>query len=52
VVDGSPVSLLTDLDGLYTEHQRCGELDGDVDDVMVWLACDCRREHGAAGGLG
>lgn len=35
------MSLLTDLDAFYTEHRRCGELDGDVDEVMVWLACDC-----------
>jgi hypothetical protein len=35
------VSLLTELDAFYTEHRRCGELDGDVDEVMVWLACDC-----------
>jgi hypothetical protein len=34
------VTLLSDLDGFYTEHRRCGELDGGVDDVTVWLACD------------
>jgi hypothetical protein len=44
------VSLLTDLDAFSTEHMRCGDLDGGVDDVMVWIACDCgasmaRRLH-------
>jgi hypothetical protein len=33
------VSLLTELDGFYTEHRRCGELDADVDGQIVWLAC-------------
>jgi hypothetical protein len=35
------VSLLTDLDGFYTEHRRCGDLDGGVDGDIVWMACDC-----------
>jgi hypothetical protein len=35
------VSLLTELDAFYTEHRWCGALDGGVDEVMVWLACDC-----------
>jgi hypothetical protein len=35
------VSLLTDLDVFSTEHRRCGDLDAGVDDVMVWIACDC-----------
>jgi hypothetical protein len=35
------VSLLTDLDAFSTEHRRCGDLGGGVDDVMVWIACDC-----------
>jgi hypothetical protein len=30
-----------DLDAFSTEHQRCGDLDAGVDDVMVWIACDC-----------
>lgn len=52
------VSLLTDLDTFFTEHGRCGDLDAGVDDVMVWIACDCgasmaprvdeRDGHGAA----
>jgi hypothetical protein len=35
------VSVLTDLDAFFTDHHRCGELDAGVDDVMVWIACDC-----------
>ena len=35
------MSLLTDLDAFSTEHCRCGELDGGVDDLMVSLAYDC-----------
>jgi hypothetical protein len=34
------VTLLSDLDGFYTEHRHCGELEAGVDDVMVWIACD------------
>lgn len=33
--------LLTDLDAFLTERRRCGELDGDVDDATIWLACEC-----------
>jgi hypothetical protein len=33
--------LLTDLDGLYTEHQRCGELDGGVEGEVVWFDSEC-----------
>jgi hypothetical protein len=36
-----PVSLLTELDAFFTEHDRRGDLDVGVDDVMVWIACDC-----------
>jgi hypothetical protein len=35
------VSLLTDLDAFSTEHRGCGDLDGDVDGPIVWMACDC-----------
>jgi hypothetical protein len=35
------VSLLTDLDAFYTEHRRCGELDADVDSVVIWFDCEC-----------
>jgi hypothetical protein len=35
------VTLLSDLDGFYTEHCRCGDLDGGVDGPVVWIACDC-----------
>jgi hypothetical protein len=34
------VSLLTDLDGFYTEHRCCGDLDAGVDGDIVWMACD------------
>jgi hypothetical protein len=29
------------LDAFFTEHGRCGDLDAGVDDVIVWIACDC-----------
>ena len=35
------MSLLTDLDAFFTEHGRCGDLDGGVDGPIVWFACDC-----------
>ena len=35
------VSLLIDPDAFFTEHQRCGELDGGVDGPTVWISCDC-----------
>jgi hypothetical protein len=35
------VTLLTDLDGFYTEHRCCGDLDGGVDGDIVWMASDC-----------
>jgi hypothetical protein len=35
------VSLLTELDAFFTEHQRCGELDAGVEGSVVWIACDC-----------
>ena len=38
------MTLLTELDAFLTEHRRCGELDGRVDDATVWLACDCGQE--------
>jgi len=35
------MSLLTELDAFFTEHQRCGDLDAGVDGAVVWIACDC-----------
>jgi hypothetical protein len=40
------VSLLADLDGFYTEHRRCGELEADIDESdrpswYVWMTCSC-----------
>jgi hypothetical protein len=35
------VSLLTELDAFFTEHQRCGDLDAGVEGAVVWMACDC-----------
>jgi hypothetical protein len=37
------VSLLTELDAFFTEHQRCGDLDAGVDWPIVWIACPCGR---------
>ena len=41
------MSLLTELDAFYTEHQRCGELEAGVEGPTVWFAC---REHRAMQG--
>ena len=35
------MSLLSERDVFFTEHQRCGELDAGVDGPVVWIACDC-----------
>jgi hypothetical protein len=35
------VSLLTDLDAFFTEHSRCGGLDGNVGGPIVWIVCYC-----------
>jgi hypothetical protein len=35
------VSLLTELDAFFTEHQRCGDLDAGVDGPVVRIACEC-----------
>jgi hypothetical protein len=35
------VTLLTELDALFTGHCRCGDLDAGVDRDIVWMACDC-----------
>jgi hypothetical protein len=35
------VSLLTELDAFFTDHQRCGDLDASVDDPIFWIACPC-----------
>ena len=47
------MSLLTDLDGFYTEHRRCGELEAGVEGPTVWFDCECgariaRRADGGA----
>jgi hypothetical protein len=36
------VGLLTDLDAFFTEHRRCGDLDGGVGEDIVWMVRDCR----------
>jgi len=41
------VTLLCDLDAFYTEHRRCGELDGGLDGPTVWIACEPRRTRAA-----
>jgi len=33
--------LLSELDAFYPEHRRCGELDGAVAEIFVWLRCSC-----------
>jgi hypothetical protein len=35
------VTLLTELDAFFTEHQRCGDLDAGVDGPVVWFDCEC-----------
>jgi hypothetical protein len=35
------VTLLADRDAFFTEHRRCGDLDGGVDGDTVWMSCDC-----------
>jgi hypothetical protein len=35
------VTLLTDLDAFFTDHQACGGLDAGVDWPIVWIACPC-----------
>jgi hypothetical protein len=35
------VSLLTELDAFFTEHQRCGDQDAGVEGAVVSIACDC-----------
>jgi hypothetical protein len=35
------VTLLTELDAFFTEHQRCGDLDAGVESPVVWIECDC-----------
>lgn len=33
--------LLTALIAFVAEHQRCGDLDGGLDDGYVWMTCSC-----------
>jgi hypothetical protein len=35
------MSLLAELDAFFTEHGRCGDLNGGVDWPVVWIVCDC-----------
>jgi hypothetical protein len=35
------MSLLTELDAFFTDHHRCGDLDGGADCEIVWMACTC-----------
>ena len=35
------MTLFTDLDAFYLEHQYCGELDSAVQDDRVWMTCTC-----------
>ena len=29
------------LDAFLQEHRHCGELDAGVEDLRVWMTCDC-----------
>ena len=39
------MTLLRDLDAVYIEHQRCGDVRGGVEErdngAVVWFECDC-----------
>jgi len=35
------VSLLTELDGFFSGHWRCGDLDAGVEGPVVWIVCEC-----------
>ncbi len=34
-------SLAQARDAFYTEHHRCGDPDGGLDERTVWPACSC-----------
>jgi len=36
--------LLSELDAFYLEHRRCGELEGAVEEITVWLRCSCSAQ--------
>jgi hypothetical protein len=40
-----PMSIITDVDAFYLEHERCGDLDGEVSQeeqtIRVWMSCTC-----------
>lgn len=33
--------VLTVLDAFLHQHRRCGDLEGGVKGVRVWMTCDC-----------
>jgi len=35
------MSLLTELDAFFIEHQRRRDLDAGLDGPIVWISCDC-----------
>ena len=39
------MSLITDVDAFYLEHEKCGDLDGEVGQdgqtIRVWMSCTC-----------
>lgn len=44
--------LLHDLDGFYTEHRSCGDLEGGVEDLsrtscVAWMECSCGARNRA-----
>ena len=38
-IDQGGVTPLGDLDAFYREHERCGDLDSDLDGDRVWMTC-------------
>jgi hypothetical protein len=35
------MTLLADLNGFFTEHRPCGDLDAGVEGPIVWIVCEC-----------
>jgi hypothetical protein len=35
------VSLLTELDAVFTDHRQCGDLGAGLDGPVVWIASEC-----------
>jgi hypothetical protein len=35
------MSLLTELNAFFTDHDHCGDLDAGVEGEVVWITCGC-----------